>query len=46
MYEYGIRNVKTNERTIIFGYSWNNAVQRSKLDNEADWTIEYYEYVD
>lgn len=46
MYEFGIRNVKTDERNIIFGYSWRDAIRRSKLTNEEDWEIEYEEYVD
>ena len=45
MYEYGIINIATGERNIIFGYSYQNACRRSNL-NPAEWEIDYSEYVD
>lgn len=45
MYEYGIRNINTNEETIIFGYSIANAFGRTKLDR-SEWEVWYSEYID
>lgn len=45
MYEIEVRNVKTNETTILFGYSLMDAFRRAKLDM-TDWEINYMEYVD
>lgn len=45
MYEIEIRNNKTNEVRIIYGYSIANAYERSNL-NVAEWTVVYNEYID
>ena len=45
MYEYGVYNIKTNERKIFFGYTFENACKRVKAD-PAEYEIEYVEYVD
>lgn len=45
MYEIEARNVKTDETTILFGYSLTDAFRRAKLDI-TDWEINYIEYID
>lgn len=45
MYEYEIRNIHTNEETIIFGYSFADACRRSKL-NPSDWECWMQTYID
>lgn len=45
MYSYEIKNNITGEKTIIFGYSWNNAVRRSGID-ENEWTVITCDYED
>ena len=45
MKEYGIYNVKTGERKIIFGHYFKNALDRYELDS-TEWELEYCEYID
>lgn len=45
MYEYGIHNIITNEESIIFGYSIQNAFSRTTL-NPNEWEVWYSEYID
>ena len=45
MYEYGIINIATGKRSIIFGYNFSNACHRCNL-NPIEWEIDYSEYVD
>ena len=45
MFEYGIKNIKTNEEEIIFGYSRKDAFERANLD-EREWFIWYIEPID
>ena len=45
MYEYGIYNIKTNERNVIFGRTFEKACERAKL-NPEDWDTEYCDYID
>ena len=45
MYEYKVYNVKTNEEKILFGYTFEKACAKAKI-NPADYEIEYAEYVD
>lgn len=45
MYAYGIRNYKTNERTILFGRNINSALVKAKL-NPEEWELEYADYID
>lgn len=45
MWSYEIQNSKTGERTIIFGYNWNDAVARSKIDPD-DWICLNQSYED
>lgn len=45
MWSFEIKNNVTGERTIIFGYNWNNAVKRSGI-NEEEWTCLMSEYED
>lgn len=45
MYEYGIHNIITNEESIIFGYSIQNAFSRTTL-NPNEWEVWYNEYID
>ena len=47
MWCFEIRNIKTGEQRMIFGYSWNNACRRSGMNpNDDDWRIEIQEYED
>ena len=45
MWEYEILHKETGERNIIFGYSWSDAMRRSKL-NGNDYICLIAEYVD
>jgi hypothetical protein len=45
MYEYGIHNIKTNERNNIFGRTFNDACRRAHLEPEL-WDVDYQYYVD
>lgn len=45
MWSYEIQNDKTGERTIIFGYNWNDAIARSDL-NPDEWTCLNRSYED
>ncbi len=45
MFEYGIKNVNTNEEDIIFGYNPDDAFERANL-NPREWFIWYTEFVD
>ena len=45
MYEYTIINTKTNTEEIIYGYSWNNALRRARLD-ESEAKLMRYDYID
>ena len=33
MWEFEILDTFTNQRYLIFGYTWNNALERNCLDN-------------
>ena len=48
MYEYGIYNEITGERSVMFGYSIEDARRRSKIDDDdwKDWVVYYCDYVD
>lgn len=45
MYEFEIINKITDEERIIWGYSYKNACERSKLD-PANWIVLCSEYID
>lgn len=45
MNEYEIYNLKTNERTIIFGYNWQDACRRAEI-NPAEWVGYWMGYCD
>ena len=45
MNEYTVLNEKTNEMDIFFGYTFEDACRRSKV-NENDYTILDIEYID
>jgi hypothetical protein len=45
MNEYIIYNRYTNEEDCIYGYTFKDACERSKL-NPADWVILHKEYID
>ena len=45
MYEYHIINKATEETNIIFGYDYNDACRRWKV-NPHDWLVQIAEYVD
>ena len=45
MYEYEVRNIKTNEERVIYGYSLTDACRRSNL-LKANWDIIRFEYID
>lgn len=45
MWEYEILDKTTGERDIIFGYSWSDALRRSKLDGN-NYICPMSEYVD
>ena len=45
MYEYGIYNEQTGERSVMFGRTVEDAFKRSNKSAE-DWTVYYSEYVD
>lgn len=45
MYCFYLINNKTNEETMVFGYSWENAVKRSGK-NFTDWTCIGRDYLD
>ena len=45
MYELTIRNIKTNEEMIIFGYTTFDAFRRANLEL-TDWVVTDLEYVD
>ena len=36
MWSYEIQNIKTGERSIIFAFTWTDAVNRSCID-PTDW---------
>lgn len=44
MYEYGIYNEITGEKSVMFGYSIEDARRRSKTGD--DWVVYYCDYVD
>lgn len=46
MWEFGIENVNTNEKNIIFGYSLADAFSRNSSLNREEWNVWYSEYVD
>lgn len=45
MYEIEIRNNKTNEERILFGYSIKHAMEKKGL-NLTEWTVLSVEYID
>lgn len=45
MYEYEIKNTKTNEVDIIFGYNERDAFRRTTL-NRDEWVVIRVEYFD
>ena len=45
MYEFTIINNKTNEETIIFGYSYTKAMGKRGYDIN-DYTLLFREYID
>ena len=45
MWKYEILHKETGERNIIFGYSWSDAMRRSKLNGD-DYICLVAEYVD
>ena len=45
MWEFEVENYDIGERTIIFGYNFGNACQRSGL-NPEDWFVLVQEYID
>ena len=45
MYELIIRNIKTNEEMIIFGYTAFDAFRRAELEL-TEWVVTDLEYVD
>lgn len=45
MWEYTIRNLKTDEQTMIWGYSYEDACRRWNI-NPKEWWLQYWEYVD
>jgi hypothetical protein len=42
---YTVRNVKTEEERELFGYWFEDAIRRSKL-NADDWKVIFKEYMD
>ncbi len=48
MYEFHIRNIHTDEKKILFGYTANDAFRRAGIVNAElwNWEIEFSEYVD
>lgn len=48
MWEFGMYNEVTGERTIIYGhgYSFENAKKRYPSMDFTNWIVEYSEYVD
>ena len=45
MFEFGIRNIHTEEENVMFGYNIADAYHRSKLDMST-WHITYADYID
>lgn len=45
MYEFTIVNNKTNEERIIFGYGYNEAMERANY-NRSEWTYVCRDYID
>lgn len=45
MYEYMITNITTNENRMVFGYTYENAMRKAKL-NANEWQVEWAEYID
>ena len=45
MYEYVITNITTNENRMVFGYTYENAMRKAKL-NANEWQVEWAEYID
>ena len=45
MYEYRTYNAKTSEERIFFGYTFENACKRAKV-NPAEYVVVDMEYVD
>ena len=45
MFEFTIKNHKTNEEDIIFGYSMADAMRRNRL-NPIEWNIVSMNYAD
>ena len=46
MYEYEIRNNKTNEVEFMWGHGAEDAWRRNPKLNRNEWTIVFREYVD
>lgn len=46
MYEYEIRNLKTNEERILFGYTLENAMRKAGIETTNEWKLVYAEYID
>ena len=48
MYEFHVRNIHTDEKKILFGYTANDAFRRAGIVNTElwNWEIEFSEYVD
>lgn len=46
MWEYGIKNVQTNEESVIYGLSPEDAFNRYPQYNPLEWYIWYSEYND
>ena len=45
MYEYTIRNKKTNQQEVIFGHSYAGAFKKWGL-NPDEWIVEFVNYDD
>ena len=45
MYEFGVYNIITNERKILFGDKSTFALKRAELNTE-EWQVEYADYID
>ena len=45
MYEFEIKNKTTKETDYIFGYGYNDACRRSKLEPN-EWTVISKDYID
>jgi hypothetical protein len=45
MIEFGIKNIHTDEESIMFGYNIADAYKRARLDMYT-WHITYCDYID